>query len=272
MNDASDFHTPGFQSESELEGRLFSIARTFSYPPAPDISADVIHRLTEKRRYSTYRLRLALGILLVLVFTIIFAVPPVRAAVLGWIQIGAVRIFMTAPTLTPTPTVKPGSTITLRPTDRPTPTPLTSILDLSGETTLEQAQMQSFPILLPAYPPDLGQPDHMFLQDFGGPVVILVWMEKDRPQSVRLAISETNINGAIFQKIAPPTIENATVNRHPAIWVDAPYVLITGNGSYDLTRLISTGHTLIWSDGQMTYRLETGVNLATAIKIAESVR
>jgi hypothetical protein len=260
----------GNPAEGDFENRLASFARTLSYPSSPDVRMGVARRLAQRPRGG--RRRLALAIALIFVVVVLFAVPPVRAAILNWIQIGADRIFLVAPTQTPTPTIPPGQTITPRPTSLPSPTPLTSILDLAGETTLSQAQAQAFPPLLPAFPPDLGKPDHVYLQDFGGPVVILVWMDKTQPVSVRLAISETNISGDLFQKIVAPTVENTTVNGQPAIWVNAPYMLISGNGSYEMNRLITTGHTLIWSDGQMTFRLETGEDLATAIKIAESLQ
>ncbi len=87
-----------------------------------------------------------------------------------------------------------------------------------------------------------------------------------------LSISETNASSYIFQKIAPSSIENTTVDGQPAIWVDAPYLLITGNGSYVENRLINQGHTLVWTEGPLSFRLETADDLPTAIKIAESLR
>ncbi len=271
MNDAAGPYGNSVRpGDEDLEKKLSSIARALAYPPAPDVRRAVLLRLAQRRK--TNRRLVFAGVLLALVLAVLFAVPPVRAAILNWIQIGAVRIFTANPTLTPTPTPAPHQTVTPRPTEFPTPTPLASVLDLSGETTLSQAQAQSFPLFLPAYPPNSGQPDHVFLQDFGGPVVTLVWMDKIQAGKVRLAISETNISGSIFQKMAPPTVENTTVNGHPAIWVDAPYMLITGNGNYVINRLISNGHTLIWTDGVLTFRLETGDDLAAAVKIAASLR
>ncbi len=256
--------------EGAFASRLAAIAQAFAYPSTPDVREKVARRMGTRPRPGRRVLIAAAALLLVL--AVLFAVPPVRAAILDWIRIGAVKIFLVAPTQTLTPTSLPGKTETPMPTSLPSPTPLTSILDLSGETTLSQSQAQGFPLLLPAYPPDLGKPDHVYVQDFGGPVVILVWMDKKDPRAVRMSLSETNISGAIFQKIVPPSVVNTTVNGQPAIWVDAPYMLISGNGNYEMNRLIASGHTLIWTEGQITYRLETGDDLATAIKIAESLR
>ncbi len=271
MNDRSGPNNiPGNPVEGGFESRLAAIAQAFTYPPAPDVRIAVARRLSQPPRSS--RRALAVAVALLLVLAVLFAVPPVRAAILEWIRIGAVKIFLVAPTPTPTPTSLPGKNESSLPTSLPTPTPLASVLDLAGETTLSQAQAQGFPLLLPGFPADLGKPDHVYVQDFGGPVVILVWVDKSQPQKVILALSETNISGAIFQKIVPPSVVNTAVNGQPAIWVEAPYMLITGSGSYEMDRLIATGHTLIWSTGKLTYRLETGDNLVTAIKIAESLR
>jgi len=230
-----------------------------------------LRRLPRRHAARTRRTLAAVGILMALLLTILFAVPQVRAAVLDWIRIGAVRIFIGEPASTPT--FSPGTTTTLEPTDLPMPTPLSSILDLSGETTLAQAQKASrLTILLPADPPDLGQPDHVFFQDLGGPVIFLVWTEAGQPQKVRLSLTESLSDMIIFQKIAPNSVEDATVNGKPAIWIDAPYFLMSGSGSSEFTRLIAQGHTLVWTEGQMTYRLETAADLATAIRIAESLK
>jgi len=61
------------------------------------------------------------------------------------------------------------------------------------------------------------------------------------------------------------------VNENPAVWVDSDYLLITRNGEATFTRMIDQGHTLIWTSGEMTYRLETEEDLDIALRIAESI-
>ena len=61
------------------------------------------------------------------------------------------------------------------------------------------------------------------------------------------------------------------MNDNPAVWVDSDYLLIMRNGDTTFSRLIDQGHTLIWTNGEITYRLETSVDLDTAIRIAESI-
>jgi hypothetical protein len=38
-----------------------------------------------------------------------------------------------------------------------------------------------------------------------------------------------------------------------------------------MTRLVTQGHTLIWTQGELTFRLETDAEMAEAVRMAESV-
>jgi hypothetical protein len=258
--------------EENLEASLVQASREFVYPPAPDVSRMVTRRLTARRPSRRQRGWVLIGVALALVLVIIFTVPPVRAAVLDWIRLGAVRIFLVQPTSTPTPA--PQSTLpALTPSEEPIPTPLQSVLDLAGETTL--AKVQAGHILkpaLPAFPPDLGLPNHVYFQIEGWPVIVMVWMDPANPQAVRLVISETDANGILFQKMVPPSVLDTFVNGQPALWVAAPYMLLTGSGEVAQARLVENSHTLIWTAGPLTFRLETGADLETALRIAESIK
>ena len=172
-----------------------------------------------------------------------------------------------SPTSTPTDSISTGT-----PAPVITPTFLESILDLAGETTLQKAREQAdFTIALPTYPADLNDPDQVFVQQFGGPVVTLVWMDPNHPDKVRLSLSKSRSEKAVFEKIDPASLQETQVNDNPAVWVDSDYLLIMRNGDTTFTRLIDQGHTLIWTNGEITYRLETSVDLDTAIRIAESI-
>lgn len=221
----------------------------------------------------------------------LLAVPQVRAGLLTFLRIGAVRILLTAPTPTPTPppptpteapsvpTAGPaagsGPTATPSPTPTqvpptPTATPLASVLDLAGATTLEEAQAQvGFPIRLPSYPPDLGPPDRVFLQDLGGPAVILVWLAPDQPDRVRLSLHLLGPD-IIAQKFQPQVVQETTLHGQRALWTTGPYLLQLRNGAFEMRRLIE-GHVLIWEQDSVTYRLETDLPLEEAIRIAESL-
>ncbi len=253
-------------SESDrLEAQLRNAAAALAYPPTPDVAANMRRRL--RRDVPVERLRLAWAALVVIAVLVgLLAAPQVRAGLLEVLQIGVVRIFLVPPTVTATPT----GTMTLTP--QATPTLLPSLLDLAGETTLAEARQQmSFDVLLPAYPADLGLPDHVYAQNLDGPAMVLVWLDRDRPGRIRLSIHEFG-QGSIIEKKFPPTvIATTTVGGQPAVWVEGPYVVELKSGVWDVRRLVE-GHALIWASQGMTYRIETDLSLEEAVKIAESLK
>jgi hypothetical protein len=205
-----------------------------------------------------------------LILAMLLAVPPVRASVLEFLRIGAVRIFLAESTPTSFPTAPTVGT--------PGPiasTPLASALDLAGETTLAQARQQTaFAIRLPSYPQDLGQPDRVFVQDLGGTAVVLVWMDANNRGQVRLSLHELG-PGIDVQKKQPPAIERITVRGQPAVWTAGPYMLEIYSGKpgehEEAARRLVTGHVLVWAEGEITYRLETDLPLDEAVRVAESL-
>ncbi|MDR3573676.1 MAG: hypothetical protein P4L50_07435 [Anaerolineaceae bacterium] len=262
--------------EQPFELRLKKAAKGLIYPADPPLNGAVIAGMAARRGRPGRRGCVIVGVLLALLLLAGFAVPTVRAAVLTWIRIGAVQIYLVQPSPTPTSTQMPGTivpviTMTPLPVPLPSPTVLSSVLDLSGETTLGDADSKAgFSILLPTYPYDLGQPDHVYLQDLGGPEVILVWMDRIDPQKVRLALYEVLANNIVLKKMVPQTVLKTKVNGKPAIWIEGQYILISGSGNTVVRRLVE-GHTLIWTVGKITYRLESGLDLAACVRIAESL-
>lgn len=248
--------------KSQLEGQLYQAGRTLSYPPTPDIAATVTQRLAQAPRASGQPRRLAWAMVVALLVLLggLLAVPTVRAAVLDFLQIGAVRIF-----LAESPATDPPGTSTQ------TPPAATSVLDLAGETTLNAARDQAdFPIRLPRYPRNLGKPDRVFWQNLGGPAVVLVWLAPEDERQVRMSLQYFSEEAFVY-KMQPAALEETTVDGYPALWTTGPYLLQTGAGDLAETRLID-GHVLIWSDGTLTYRLETHLDLEEARRVAESLR
>lgn len=296
------------QSFERWEAKLHDLARHFPYPPAPDI-ASTVNWQSETRSKTTYtsegtrrslRRRLVWATVIVLfILSGLLTVPQVRAAVVEFLQLGAIRIFLTEPTPTATPspaTPQPEATptATFRPsatrepvvspspsplatptaTPPPSPTPLAAVLDLAGETTFTEAQEQAgFPLRLPAYPPDLGPPDRVFYQNMGGPVVVLVWLDDDQPDRVSLSLHHLG-PGTFAWKIEPEFIQETTVHGERAYWTTGPYLLLFQRdyGAEPNSGRLVEGHVLIWAEGEITYRLETDLPLDEAVRIAESLR
>lgn len=261
--------------EQELfEKRLISIATGLDYPRTPDIARAVMTRLRPltRPRFISRRLAWSLTIILIL-FSSLMLIPPARAAIIEFIQIGIVRIFRSTPTPPPLPNAGPPSTmIPLTATSGPTSQSLIPILEsLAGEMSLEEAQQTvDFPILLPSSPPDLGNPKRIFVQEADGKMVILVWIDDQQPERISMSLHFIPHGSWAIDKVEPTLIQETEVNDQRAIWTVGPYPLRLYNGDIEFMRLID-GHVLIWVDGDVTYRLETDLPLEEAVKIAESL-
>jgi hypothetical protein len=265
-----------------FEQEIQSAANDFTYPVTPQIAEAVMLRL--KPKMQTYRLpgrRLVWALVILAVcITGLMQVPPVRAAVLEWIQIGVVRIFR--PFQNPSPSGRPEGQPQLGITpvtatanarsEVPSATPASLPLpDLAGETTLDEAQRQlSFPILVPSQPEGLGLPERVYLQDQGGSMLVLVWLDPKDPKRVRLSLHTLTPGSWGIEKTSPKVVQETRVNGQPAVWTEGPYFLKLRNQDFELLRLIE-GNVLIWTQNGLTYRLETDQSLEQAILMAESL-
>lgn len=267
-----------------FEKQLVSIARGLEYPRTPDIAGSVMQHLrpSPRHRFISRRFAWSLVVLLVL-FSSLMLIPPARAAILDFIQIGIVRIFPAEPTQVSPPQQEfPSTRVPVTATPAPTLEPLIPILErLEGEQSLESArQLVDYPILLPSYPPDLGEPDRIFVQDADGDMTILVWIDPEHPTQVLMSLHMIPPGSWAVDKMAPALVQETTVRGQRAVWAVGPYPVRFSNGNLDFVRLVD-GHVLIWTDGEtlapgtasagITYRLETELDLEEAIKIAESL-
>ena len=256
------------KASDSLEARLVSAPHHFAYPPTPDIAANgrSVKPRGVLRLRPTYRFALGITFASLLLAGLLSA-PRVRAAVLEFLRIGAVRIFLGQPGESPLQEVTPQGT-----SPASTPLYLASIHDLGGETTLEHArELAGLQIPLPTYPSDLGAPEQVFLQDLGGSVVVLVWNDPDQPGQAKMSLHVIGPGSFTLTKIQPEVIETTKVNGKEAVWAVGPYPLEMKNGNVDIRRMVD-GNVLIWSEGEITYRLESDLPLDEAIKVAESLR
>lgn len=261
-----------------FERELVSISRGMEYPSTPDIGGAVRRRISKgergegRQRWMSRRLVWSLMGIVVLCASLML-IPPARAAILEFIQIGVVRIFSAESTPVAPPQQEfPATMVPATGTPGPTPEPLIPILEnIAGEMTLEQAQRAvGYPILLPTYPADLGQPDHVFVQDADGAMTILVWIDPRQPNEVLMGLHFLPPDSWAIKKIEPTFIQETTVNGQRAVWTVGPYPIRYSNGNIDFVRLID-GHVLIWTSGEITYRLETDLSLEEAVRVAESL-
>jgi len=251
-------------NDIEFENKLQAISKGLDYPSTPDISASVMKKIrpSVSHRFMPKGLIWSLTLILILLISL-FAIPPVRAAILEFIQIGIVRIFPQNVEATIQPTIESAPTIT------PAPSMIPLLEAIIGETTLSQAQEKvDYQILLP---PDFGEPDYVYVYDAAGDMTILVWMNPSQPQSVELSLHFIPESSWAITKMGPTIIELTTVNGEQAIWAVGPYPLRVYNmDEIEFTRLIE-GQVLIWTEGNITYRLETNLSMEEAVEIAESL-
>lgn len=239
-----------------LEARLRRAAEVFPYPPTPPISTAVRGRL--RRAPAPARLRLASVLMGVLVACSLWALPPVRAAVLEWLQIGAVTVVIITPTRTsPQPTA--------------TTVMLTSALQLSGSTTRAEAEGQlgrSLPRL--ALPADLGEPALISVQVGDRlPMVTQVWTMPGEPDQVRLVLAVVNSRGNVMKYMSESGIP-IMVDQGRALWLTEPHQMVLYGRRGPETRFV-TQHVLVWEVEGFTYRIETDAGKDEAIRIAESL-
>lgn len=250
------------------EQQVRETAVTFPYPPTPDVSRSVRQRLAARpSRTVRVRRRVAWTVaLLALIVGGLLAVPPVRAAIWRIIQAGAITIFVNEPT----PTAVPPATAA-----PPTPTlqPINEFFfDLAEPITLAEARTEArYPLRLPTYPDDLGEPDQVYLHGTAWPVtIILIWLEPGRPDEVRLSLYYIEADNYAYK--GAENLEITTVNGRDAFWLDAPHTFQLQDGRSP-SRLFVEGKVLIWwTDESVTYRLESGLPLEEARRIAESIK
>ncbi len=184
----------------------------------------------------------------------------------------------------PAASASPSTGATQTPT--PTPAPLGSTLGLGLPTTLDEARTAAdFPLALPS-DPALGAPDGVYIERrIPGGHVALVWT--DRPGipaqgSGRVALLLAQFRGRVdqdyFEKLirgdGVTSVDPVEVGGARGWWVAGdPHVLFyldrTGTFVERESRLV--GNVLIWERDGITYRLESGLDLADALRIAESV-
>ncbi len=226
----------------DFEPHVRRIARQFDYPPTP---------LVRWQRQRSMRMRFTRAVVVLSILFAVVMISPLRAAIWEWFTIGAITVFFS---------------------DEPTPTPsLPSLLNLFGETSLEEAQQAvGFTLRQPA---DFGPPDHVYRQTVDLSTVIMVWLADPARDQPALTLYQIGPNSHAYGK-AVAMARNTEVNGQPALWTDVPHILQYSQGGAIRQRqtVLVEGNVLIWLEDAVTYRLETNLSLDEARAIAESLR
>ena len=154
--------------------------------------------------------------------------------------------------------------------------------DLGLGTPLPLAEVERLAGVDLILPPDvIGPPDVAYL---AGERAALVWATRPglpptQGAGIGLLISEFRgfVESGYYSKIlgGATKLTRVTVNGSPGYWIDGDphffyYVGADGEPVDDTHRVV--GDVLMWTSGEVTYRLESGLDMDAAIELAESLR
>jgi hypothetical protein len=240
-------------NEKMTESWSEQIAETavhFPYPPTPDI-ADAVQQHLQPQTAQTRVPRWVVVMAIVLVFLAVslLAIPPVRAALLDWLRIGAIEIFVTEEV----PALE-------------TAVPI-SIEDLGEPLTLAEAQA-IFPEPL-RLPPAWDKSGTVYSHRLFGerPVMTMQWQT---PAQDTLTLSQIAAPYLGLKWASGEQIVETAVHAQQAVWIEGPHPLQLETGSFN-TQLTIENNVLIWTEGTVTYRLEGQLTQDEAVKLAESL-
>lgn len=239
-----------------LERELTRLAQRMTYPEPSPLSAAIHHRLQVEARAQPRRWRLRLtsrlaavvGAILVASALTMALSGAAREAVAGFLGLDRVKIFR----LEEEPTGLRGELAG-------TPVALSEAEDALGQ-----------PLRLPTYPEGVGGPDEVLLQRFGGRIGVMLVYRQDG-----LAFSLLETAGSIGKGLAfGATVRPVSVGDAAGLWLEGQRVVVyldeAGN-PIEESRRAADANTLIWEDAGLVFRLEGGLSLAEAIRIAESI-
>ena len=99
-------------------------------------------------------------------------------------------------------------------------------------------------------------------------MTILVWIDPQQLDRVLMSLHLIPPGSWAIDKFGPTQVQETTVNGRRAIWAVGPYPLRMRDSDLQFMRLIE-GHVLVWTEDDLTYRLETDLSLEETIKMAE---
>jgi len=247
-------------TDERLEAALATIRGDLDFPATPAFGEAVTARLTSERAAGA-RPRLPSRALWsrrrVLVLATIGLLAALALAAAARLAIGTIEIRVQD--VTPSPSLPP-----VEPDVLGDPLPAREAVALAG-----------FEPALPSGPP----PDEVYVVDspFGDPGLIYAW----RPSATFPALPGTEWglvliafqgdDEAVIKTVQRfEDVHDASVNGERASWIPVPHVLEIETDAGFVTFSVR-GNVLIWEVADVTYRLETSLDRASAIALAESM-
>ena len=241
------------------------------YPPTPDIASTIPARtwITPREdRRRTWQPFAVIAALVLVALLVALAVPATRTAIASFFGIAGIQIEFVDDSRGPIPG---------------TPLTLGGSLVFGEQTTLDAAQTRApFAVRLPDAIP--APPDEVYVSErTNTTVVTLLW--RSGPELPRIGESDAGL--LLFQiasaddqmpfarKLASAgQIEETLIAGRPAYWIEDGVLVMEPDGPgpgvlEPVTR--RSGNVLIWSDGEITYRLETALPRTGAERLAASL-
>jgi hypothetical protein len=159
--------------------------------------------------------------------------------------------------------------------------PLGASIALGTAVSLDEVRRISGLNLVLPTDPDLGPPDATYIN---GQRAALVWatrpgLPETESAGVGLVISEFRgeMDDGYFEKVLGEgnTLTSVTVGNSQGWWISGTshfFYYIDGQGRSQSDDHRVVGDVLLWTTGDVTYRVETALGLAGAIRLAESLR
>jgi hypothetical protein len=283
--------TPAPDLAAAVRARVADLGR-----PTPDRRAWLHGLLRAAGRPFRRSLVLGLAALLVLAgiaAAIGYGLPGLRIVILGP-EATAGPTPTTSATTPASPSASAGASLSPTPTATPTAAPRAVPIETLGlGEPVDPAAVDAaagYPVLLPTTP-ELGQPLAVFVRGtapsalvsaaYGAtpaiPAGSLAPVAEARPVAILVMEFPGASDADFLQKMLPPgtTIEPLTVDGHPGYWIagkphELLYLAANGDIRDEPARLSS--NVLAWNDGDLTIRIEGAPDLATARRIAASMR
>jgi hypothetical protein len=258
---------------ADLELALRSLAeRDDLFPETPGIAADIAAQIGPARRSRRvdWRMVAIVALIVLVALAAALAIPDSRSAIADFFGIEGIRIER-----------RPGEA----PNVPATPASIGGSLLLGERTTLDRASAAApFEVMLPA-DAAAGPPGEVWLNRRDGATVVgLIWPASgDLPEigdtgvGMLLLEIETGANDEIFIKkmVGSGEMTTADVNGRTGIWIENGVLAVAPVEGLMVDLLDPavrrSGNVLIWSDGDITYRLETSLPMADAVRIAGSL-
>jgi hypothetical protein len=264
-------------SDDGLEQALRELGRELAVPAAAELPERVTARVAAlpapsaepwwRRPFPTGRvtrraLVLALALLIVL------------AAIAGAVRLGLPGIGIE---LRPSSTASPLATPRATPTRAPSNAPPGSATGL-GTPATPAAAAAALGHALPVVPAPFGRPDAVFVDEES--VVNQVWgpgagrpAADDDRVSLLLTAVRADIEEDYLKKISDggAVVEVVSVNGRRSFWVRGAHDLFVLGPDQQPIHVRVAGDVLLWTDGVLTYRLESRLGRQASVALAETI-